>query len=456
MAQFRQAQQLVDTSALREATERAHLLRRLMLLADNADNTDNTDNADNADDTAGAAPPGPAGSGRGRLEPGGGRVPAARAARRRPLGELLDHALTRTSGPRPTKAWLRRTGELLEGRPDLVALLHALLDLAHTCAPAPVHYWYGDYGLRVCQDNADLVRGLLWAAQVSGEPWLVPLVLALEPTLHEPKPLNACYAVLGRRADTDAIAALVQMQRGTRHRGKLKQITAALDEAATAAGFSRSELTELTIPDCGLDRQRQRRLDTAVITVDDRARVGGLAGYDGTTTSSTSHPSAAEAALVDEVRRATTQTGRGPALAGEPVNGWRTCLSGPRMAPADVAGALRRASGHRQPRPPSAVDGQRRRPPVTPACRTRTVVSPWPAARRPSRAPGRGSGSGTRSTPTPRSPRLARPHILAGARAAVQAGVPGGLPADPGRGADRASTPTGSPRTSCATRRPTR
>jgi hypothetical protein len=302
---FREAQKLVDASTSREAGERAQLLRRLVLLVDIAD---------------GGVP---AWAGRIRVEDGWSRA-AVEHLRSAPagveaLGALLDHALTVTSGPRPTKTWLRRTGELLDGRSELVALLHDLLELAYTCQPAQVEQWYGNFLMRVSQDNADLVRGLLWAAQVAGEPWLVPLVLALEPTLHEPKPLNACYAVLGRRADADAIAGLVKLQRSTRHRGKLKQITAALDEAAAGAGVSRSELTELTIPDCGLDRQRQRRFGTGdvtvVLSVDDRARVRVAWEHGGATTTTTKPPASAGTDLAAQVRRATTDLKK--ALAGE-------------------------------------------------------------------------------------------------------------------------------------------
>ncbi|WP_327000147.1 DUF4132 domain-containing protein [Dactylosporangium sp. NBC_01737] len=302
---FRLAQPLVDATTSREASERAQLLRRLVLLAD----------------TAGGGAP--SWAGRIRVEDGWSHAAVEHLRTAPPgagaLGPLLDHALAVASGPRPTKTWLRRTGELLDGSPELVALLHDLLHLAHSCRPATVRHWYGDYRMRVSFDNADLVRGLLWAAQVSGEAWLVPLVLALEPTLHEPKPLNACYAVLGRRADDAAIAALVRMQRRTRHRGKLKQITAALDEAAAGAGVSRSELTELTIPDCGLDPRRQRRLGTddlaAVIAVDDRAKVRVTWEQDGATT--TKPPASAGTDLVAEVRRAATDLKQ--ALAGERV-----------------------------------------------------------------------------------------------------------------------------------------
>ncbi|MGI5237846.1 DUF4132 domain-containing protein [Dactylosporangium sp. CA-139066] len=301
---FREAQKLVDASSSREAGERAQLRRRLLVLADTT--------------PAGA----PAWQRRIVVEDGWSRAAVERlaavpAAEAEAAVALLDHALEVTSGPRPTKTWLRRAGELLDGRPGLVALLHDLLTLAHACPPAPVEQWHGSFRTRVGPDNADIVRGLLWAAQVSGEPWLVPLVLDLEPTLYEPKPLNACYAVLGRRADADAIAALVRLQRATRHRGKLKQIAAALDEAAVAAGVSRGELTELTIPDAGLDGQRQRRIEaggvTAVLCVDDRRRAGVTWEHGGASTAKP--PAAAGAELIAEVRRASAELKK--ALAGE-------------------------------------------------------------------------------------------------------------------------------------------
>jgi hypothetical protein len=297
---FREAEELVEPTTSRGAEERAELRRRLVLLADTADTPDRT---------------APAWAGRILIEDGWSRAavdylrtaPADAGA----LAALLDHALTLTSGPRPTKTWLRGTGELLQDRPELVTVAHDLLELAHTARPTVVTLYGGSYRTRVGRDSADLVRGLLWTAQVSGEPWLVPLALALEPTLDESKPLNACYAVLGRRADADSIAALVRMQRRTRHRGKLKQIAAALDEAAAGAGVSRSELTELTVPDCGLDRQRQRRIEaaavTAVVSVDadnGQARVRVAWEHGGTTTAKP--PAGLTTELAAEVRRAGT------------------------------------------------------------------------------------------------------------------------------------------------------
>ncbi|MEV6926620.1 hypothetical protein AB0M46_19255 [Dactylosporangium sp. NPDC051485] len=57
------------------------------------------------------------------------------------VSDVLTHAATIPSGPRPTKSWLKRTGELLAGRPGVVALVRELLELAHTCEPAETEFW---------------------------------------------------------------------------------------------------------------------------------------------------------------------------------------------------------------------------------------------------------------------------------------------------------------------------
>ncbi|GAA3453792.1 DUF4132 domain-containing protein [Dactylosporangium matsuzakiense] len=302
---IRAARQRVDEPTYSEAGERVRLHSRLTALAESADGSPNV------------------WLGRIHVEDGWSRAAvdllgrAAAGTDPQAVRDLLDHARALASGPRPTRAWLGGAAALLDGRPGLLALVHDLLELAHTCPPALTRAYGSHYPVRVGPDSADLVRGLLWSAQVGAAPWLVPLALALAPTLVEPKALNACYAVLGRRADADAIAALVRLQRGTRHRGKLKQIAAALDEAATTAGVSRGELTELTIPDCGLDGRRERRMSsgglTAVLAVDGRARV--RVTWEQAGTSTTKPPPGADAALTAEVRGATTELKK--ALAGE-------------------------------------------------------------------------------------------------------------------------------------------
>src|SRR4051812_37325528 len=93
-----------------------------------------------------------------------------------------------------------------------------------------------------------MVKGLMWTAQLIGAAWLVPAAVAVIASRPEPEQRlrNACFAVLGRHGNAEAIAAPVRLQRTTRDRGELKQIAAALTEAAKRSGVSPSELTEQT------------------------------------------------------------------------------------------------------------------------------------------------------------------------------------------------------------------
>ncbi|SBT46894.1 DUF4132 domain-containing protein [Micromonospora narathiwatensis] len=203
------------------------------------------------------------------------------------VSDLLDHAGRIPPGPRPSRSWLKRAGDLLAGRRGVVALVRELLELAHTCEPAELDYWGVTYRARVGPSSADLVRGLLWSAQVTGEQWLPSLVLALAESRPEPRVLNTCYAVLGR-SGTQAVGVLMRLQRATRDRGDLAQIAKALDEAADRAGISRSELTEQTISDAGLDERRERRMAggavTGILALDDLAKVSAAWEYGGTRT----------------------------------------------------------------------------------------------------------------------------------------------------------------------------
>lgn len=223
----------------------------------------------------------------------------------RVVSDLLEHAAKIPSGPRPSKAWLTRTGELLAGRPGVAGLVRDLLELVYACEPVEYKGGLFTFSVRVDQANADLVRGLLWTAQVSGETWLTPLALAVCAAGSETKVLNGCYAVLGRRGDAASIAALVQLQRATRDRGQLTQIAHALDEAAATAGISRSELTEQTVPDAGLDATRERRVTsgdvTAVLALDTYGKVTLAWEHAGTRT--TKPPEQADEVLVATLKR---------------------------------------------------------------------------------------------------------------------------------------------------------
>ena len=224
------------------------------------------------------------------------------------VSTLLAHAAGIPAGPRPTQKWLRRTDELLAAHPALTPLVRELVELGYTCPPIETTYYGTPVPMRISPNNDDLFRGLLWTAARSDEAWSVPAVLALIADGYQGKVRNTCYAVLGRRADTASVAALVRLQRETRQRGELTLIAAALDDAAASAGFTRSELTEQAIADGGLDRDRERRVTgdgvTGVVTLDDLAKVAVVWERDGVRTAKP--PVDADPDLVREVKRAAT------------------------------------------------------------------------------------------------------------------------------------------------------
>jgi hypothetical protein len=230
------------------------------------------------------------------------------------ITNLLEHAAGIPSGPRPTQAWLKRAVGLLDGVGSAPGLVHDLLIGAATCEPAPVRIDGYDQRVRVGPVNVDLVKGLLWTALLVGEARLVPAavaVIASRPTPDQ-RLLNACFAVLGRRGDAEAIAALVRVQRAARDRGKVKQITAALAEAAKRSGISRSELTEQTVPDGGLDAAGERRLGVAdaiaVLALDPVGRVSADWEFGGTrATRVPPHLTADHGSEVAQVKRAAAE-----------------------------------------------------------------------------------------------------------------------------------------------------
>jgi hypothetical protein len=225
------------------------------------------------------------------------------------VSALLAHAAAVPAGPRPKPAWLRRTDELVAAHPGLMPLVRELVELGHTCRPIDTTYYGMTLPMRISPGNDDVFRGLLWTAARSDDSWSVPTVLALIADGFMGKVRNTCYAVLGHRADTASVAALIRLQRETRDGRELTHIAAALDEAATSIGITRSELTEQTIPDGGLDQDRSLRITggttTGVVTLDGLATVALAWERDGVRTAKP--PADTDPDLVREVKRAAAE-----------------------------------------------------------------------------------------------------------------------------------------------------
>ena len=187
------------------------------------------------------------------------------------VNTLLRHLLA-ASGSKPSKAWLARSAELARDA-GAARVVRCLLDALTTAHGVERQIYGATHNVLLSIGNADVTRSAAWVASLIDEPWVVPTLRAVAyQVIHttgradyivSPKPANACIYSLGVIASPDAIAALQDLQRTTKHNGFRKQIGAALADAARRAGLTPGQLVERAVPAAGLDANGERRLDLA-------------------------------------------------------------------------------------------------------------------------------------------------------------------------------------------------
>lgn len=133
--------------------------------------------------------------------------------------------------------------------------------LAHT-GRITLKYW-GTIGESLVGENAALVRGATWAAELLHPAWLADLVgrvglhYGMSPrennVARDEKVAATCAALLGRLADDEAAAALGRMKALVRSRAVLKQVDAALGAVSERTGTPVWQLLESAVPTFGLD-----------------------------------------------------------------------------------------------------------------------------------------------------------------------------------------------------------
>jgi hypothetical protein len=192
-----------------------------------------------------------------------------------------------SGGTGPSARWQRRCAQLAAALDDGPGLVRHLLELVVTTPPLRYQTEFRPWDL-LADRNSGLIRGLVWAAGVLGEPWLPEVAgpvaerwLRLSrgrgfrwvPVGGDKVPL-ACFDVLARAGSDECLRALARLGRATSHRTMLKRLQMALEQAAAARGQSAEALLDHLLPDHGLDPAGRLAVSagggSALISLDDR------------------------------------------------------------------------------------------------------------------------------------------------------------------------------------------
>jgi len=179
-----------------------------------------------------------------------------------PTNALFRH-FTAATTVNPTVKWRTACVLRLADHAQAEGLIRAMLDaaLAHT-GRITLQSWE-TRGVALVGDNAALIRGATWAAEVLRPAWLADVVGRLG--LHygtspddnnfarDEKVAATCAALLGRLDADEAAAALGRMKALVRSRAVLKQVDAALGAASERTGTPVWQLLESAVPTFGLD-----------------------------------------------------------------------------------------------------------------------------------------------------------------------------------------------------------
>ncbi|NVI89917.1 DUF4132 domain-containing protein [Actinomadura sp. BRA 177] len=162
------------------------------------------------------------------------------------------------NAPRPTRAWRRRTLELLAAPAARDEVLRRVRWYATKEPDLVGERPFSDPSLRA-EPGA---RGRVWAAALLGDPGVIPLLDVIVRRAagvtreFEPSAKLAGGAVnaLGEFADPRALDVLRGLSRDVRYPGLGRQIAAAIEAAAARRGITPAQLVERGVPAHGLGR----------------------------------------------------------------------------------------------------------------------------------------------------------------------------------------------------------
>ncbi|MFI1096785.1 DUF4132 domain-containing protein [Streptomyces sp. NPDC020917] len=183
------------------------------------------------------------------------------------LNNFIRHLAT-LSGPRPAQRWQRACRELAEAASadgTVAETLRLLAEGEALCSrtEGPHMPWVGNgfhYHYLVHQRDADLARGVVWAAALGGGPGTARHFGALalrtggsgSGVSEDLKLAGAAVNALAATDDPAALEELWWLQRRITHRSLVKQLDTALVAAAGRQGITPAQLVERSVPSHGL------------------------------------------------------------------------------------------------------------------------------------------------------------------------------------------------------------
>ncbi len=200
--------------------------------------------------------------------------------------ELVAHCAS-VNGGKPTKKWSKTACDLVEsvGQEKLTRVLQIwflLIDKPRTVPILEWSQWAPDPNLMIDDQNADILKGLVWLCGVVGDDQMADSIgkVALSAYRKVPgvgpratKVGNACVWALGQIPGESSLAALAILKVRVKYKPAQKGISSSLTAAAERAGMTPEELEEIGIPAYGMEEVGTRRETlgehTAILTIVD-------------------------------------------------------------------------------------------------------------------------------------------------------------------------------------------
>jgi hypothetical protein len=174
--------------------------------------------------------------------------------------QVLQHAVKASSG-KPSAKWMATSARLIALLPsgDFGDRLKRWLSIAER--PTEAENAHRSSGRLMSDTNADVLRGLLWMVAEVDDPELARAIGRLATSAFKKLPGigpravkigNACIYALGQMPSPEALGQLAYLRVKIKFGAAQKELTKALNAAATRLGVPADEIDEMGVPSYGL------------------------------------------------------------------------------------------------------------------------------------------------------------------------------------------------------------